>query len=307
MPRTFDFYEPFQKSAKEAFRALLSEKHLYQSVRLNTDFVDRGAKVLFHQAEQVPSMMAGGFRTVRPWEDYRGEGLRFIRQQWVLKSGVLYAEGSVQYLASAGHVPDSVDIKLPTIETFCPRCKRRLPFNPMDYPLREQGRDSPDEQWFHLPYECQGCKGEPVRFLVRRSKDKLTLCGRDPMESVHVPSEIPNVLGDRFGAAIVAMQSGQTLAAIFLLRVFVEQYWHRNAAVAEALSKDPRLSGDKKGEAYKGTLPEDFKQRFPTLCEVYSELSAAMHGADESALIFETNLSRITEHFQALKLFKIGA
>jgi len=169
----------------------------------------------------------------------------------------------------------------------------------------EKGRSLDSDQWFFLSYECQNCKAEPIRLLVRRAREKLTLCGREPIESVQVPDVIPKSHADRYGSAIVAAQSGQALAASFLLRVFVEQYWLGIKAVSEAIKQIKRPTGDEIGEAYKGTLPTDFKERFPTLCEVYNDLSAAMHTADERIEVYSTACAKVIEHFDARRLYRL--
>ena len=157
--------------------------------------------------------------------------------------GIAYPEGSWQAVAKAGHIENSIQFRLPTIQTRCPHCKGRWPFNPMEADRNwEKSRQSSAVQWFFLSYECQNCKGEPVRFLIRRTREKLTLCGRDPIEAVEVPTVIPKDHAPRFSGSIVAYQSGQTLAAIFLLRVFVEQFWRSIPEVIDAV-KPARCAG----------------------------------------------------------------
>jgi hypothetical protein len=252
-------------------------------------------------------MISGsGARHAPNWETFRKEGLETYSRLWIPDAGIEYSEGSWQATAKAGHIENSVEFQLPTVLTRCPHCKDRWPFNPMEVGRKwEKGRRLDSDQWFFLSYECQNCKGEPIRLLVRRAKEKLTLCGREPIESVDVPDVIPKTYADRYGSAIVAAQSGQALAAIFLLRVFVEQYWLGIEVVSETIKQIKRPSGDKIGQTYKDTLPADFKERFPTLCEVYSDLSAAMHSADERMEIYSAACAQVIEHFDARRLFKL--
>jgi adenylate kinase len=73
-----------------------------------------------------------------------------------------------------------------------------------------------------LSYQCQSCKGVPEVFLVRREHLKRTNAGRAPIEHVEVPKDIPKHVSRFFRGAIVAHQSGQTLAGIFLLQTLIE-------------------------------------------------------------------------------------
>ncbi len=304
-----DFFPYFQSNVSAALRELLSEKHLYQSTRVNTEFIDGVAHALHEEAKShacMPRMGGGASPTVPRIESCRADGLAMMSKLWIPDSGIEYPSGSWQGLANAGHIPNSIKVVLPTIQTRCPHCKGRWPFNPMDGIRNwDQGRESATDQWFYLSYECQNCKAEPIRFLIRRIKDKLTLCGRDPIEVVEVPPVIPKAHSARYSSSVLAYQSGQSLAAVFLLRVFVEQYWRSIDAVVEAIKDKSRPSGDEIGQAYKSTLPPDFSGRFPSLCEVYGDLSAAIHAADDSPEIYPKACEMVVEHFDARRLFRL--
>ena len=282
---------------------------MYQSVHVNTEFIDGVAQSLHNVAQRrasAPSMVGSAAPSVPKWETFRKDGVEMMLNLWIPDAGIENPSGSLQGMAIPGYVDKSIKIRLPTIQTRCPHCKGRWPFNPMAADRKlERGRKSTSDQWFFLSYECQSCKGEPVRFLIRRTKDKLTLCGRDPIETVEVPPVIPKALAERYSSSIVAYQSGQALAADFLLRVFVEQYWRSIAEVATALKDKQRPSGDEIGQAYKSTLPSDFKERFPSLCEVYSNLSEAIHSADDSPDIYPRACEMVIEHFDARRLYKL--
>ena len=113
------------------------------------------------------------------------------------------------------------------------------------------------------------------------------------------------MIADRYSGSILAYQSGQSLAAVFLLRAFVEQYWRSIDAVADSIKDKPRPSGDEIGQAYKSTLPPDFSGRFPSLCEIYNNLSAAIHAADDSPAIYPEACEMVVEHFDARRLFRL--
>jgi hypothetical protein len=193
---------------------------------------------------------------------------------------------------------------LPTVKLTCNHCGERGPFNPVGA-LVETARRDRDNQWVHLSYECQNCKGEPIRFLVRRRRTKLTLSGRDPFETIELPSFIPKQHADNLRNALIANHAGQTLAGIFLMRVFIEQFWKSIPEVFAAVKGKARPTRDELGEAYKATLPAAFKERFPTLVETYDVLSADMHSARGDAKVFEKGYDDIVEHFDARRLFKL--
>jgi hypothetical protein len=60
------------------------------------------------------------------------------------------------------------------------------------------------------------------------------------------------------------------LAGLFLLRVFIEQF-------AKSKVNGDFASGDALLDAYPTPLPDDFKGRFPSLKNLYSGLSMAIH------------------------------
>lgn len=199
-----------------------------------------------------------------------------------------------------------VPFALPSINTFCSTCDARPPFNPIDEMsscVLEPRNDL--TQWYNLAYECQQCKGLPVRFLVRREGLKLRLCGRDPIEAVPAPKFLPKGQSKFYSDAQIAHNAGQTLAAIFLLRSFVEQFWRSVPEVQRLIKGQPRATGDEQGTAYQDTLPVEFKNRFASLSEIYGKLSAAMHEANADARLFAESCQAVEEHFDARRLFKM--
>ena len=113
-----------------------------------------------------------------------------------------------------------------------------------------------------------------------------------------VPKFVPKTVSRFLGGAIVAHQSGQTLAGLFLLRTLIEQ-WARFASGSKKEWADHVL------EDYMATLPGDFKTRFPSMRGLYGELSADIHIAKASAELFEKARLQIVEHFDARRMFKL--
>jgi hypothetical protein len=159
-----------------------------------------------------------------------------------------------------------------------------------------------NDQFFLLSYQCQQCKGVPVRFLVRRIKTRLQLTGRDPLEVLPVPSFLPKSVRKYYSDARIARHAGHTLSGLFLLRVFIEQYWKGVPAVQDLLKQDNRATGEKQGDAYQPTLEESFKSKFPSLKEIYGKLSEAIHAANADDTLFDESSSRIEKHFDARRI-----
>jgi hypothetical protein len=198
--------------------------------------------------------------------------------------------------------------RTPDVKMFCSECGRVEPFNsvfteefyrrggPNDR-VGQKGKDT--VQVFVFSFLCQSCKSLPEVFIVRREGFKLILSGRAPIEHVEVPPAISKQVQRHYSGAIVAYQSGQTLAGIFLLRTLIEQ-WAQYAAPVKGLQADAAI------DSYMTTLPDDFKGRFDSLRVLYGELSADIHSASGSADLFEKALSQITKHFEARRLFDMA-
>ena len=299
--REFSFENMLRDSFSSALKQLLSKKHLYQSVPVDTTCAELEIKRRFtERAKILPVGAHLNEQRVTERDVYA-----YVHAEWFLEPAVEGMTGARPLRA----VPKpETELRLPIVECFCAEksCDQIRPFHAVSGFCKIQTSiEVPNEQWLFLSYQCQACKGTPVRFLVRRSGCRVTLSGRDPIEAVQVPSIIPKAHAKHLRDAIIAHQSGQTLAGLFLLRVFIESYWKRLEPVTAALAKNARPSGDEFGTAYNSTLPTDFKSRFPSLPDVYSNLSAAIHEANPSTELFQQSYDMIVEHFDALRLFKI--
>lgn len=280
-----------------AFRVLLCDKHLYQSEAIDAGFIDAASKQI---AKDTNDHAFGNMLRVTP-AHFVYSGRYILDLPWI-----------TSYESTRREIPKSLppdkaghlSFELPTIHTTCPKCKEKWPFNPMSC-SQETGAE-PTDQWFFASYQCQSCKSDPVRFLIRRSGDKLTLSGRDPIESFLAPKVLPKNVANYFGSAHIERNSGQILAGLFLLRVFIEQYWRGLPATQSALKNNPRTSGDDLGAIYNATLPNDFKARFPSLSEIYASLSTCVHTAEADDLVFVASSEKLLEHFEAKRLYKIS-
>jgi hypothetical protein len=122
----------------------------------------------------------------------------------------------------------------PDVKLFCETCSRVEAFNSIrsadllwQEPLTNRyALSGSTVQIFVFSFLCQSCKSVPEAFLVRRQRLKLTISGRSPIEPVDVPIVIRKPVKSFYSDAVVAHQSGQTLAGIFLLRTLIEQWAH---------------------------------------------------------------------------------
>ncbi len=267
-----------------AIKDLLEKKHLYQYITLGTD-------------DLIPETRTD---TGPPALD---TNIKALEQTTFNKSWQIQRLEDVDRKYTEQFRPLSV--VLPGVKMYCRICKGREAYNPSrgidDRTAQTVTKATTAEnqliQDFVLFYQCQSCKGKDEVFLIRRIGPKLTLCGRAPIEYVEVPPIIPNDVKKYFSGAIVAHQSGQTLAGLFLLRTLVEQWVY--AQVTNGLSAVQAL------EEYSTNLPVDFRARFPSLSDVYSVLSADLHGAKGSPETFDNEAGRIVKHFDARRVYEL--
>jgi hypothetical protein len=194
------------------------------------------------------------------------------------------------------------------IKIFCTRCGEPEAFAPVYYRdvTKEIQTDWPQVaplptalQLFSLAYQCQRCKDALVGFLVRREAWHLMLDGRSPMEHIALPKYIPRTEETFFRDAIIAMHGGKTLAALFYLRTFIEQFARRQTGMTG------RATGDEIMAAYSEALPPAQRDQMPSLKEWYEKLSVALHSATEDAELFEEAKEKIEQHFDIRRVFKI--
>lgn len=274
----------------KAISTLLSEKHLYQTVRVDTAEIDRAIAPLCNKSTKLASGTEKALQGVlelkfMPWEP----------------------RISGRPMPVPMFAPQFVQFDVPHIKIFCPKCERDEPHNPhagtwgniiRAVTLNSGDNQSPPAQIIDIYYECQSCKKSIVTFTISRENFKLTLVGRSPMEVVPVPSFIPKEQRHFFSDAIIARNAGHTLPGLFMLRTFIEQY-------AYSKHSDKKEYADTAIRAYMDSLPSDFKTRFPSLQHAYEQLSIAIHSANADTSLFETVEQQIREHFDAKRLYRI--
>lgn len=256
-----------------AIKRLLNTKHLYQNVRITDEFKEDNQEV-------------------------------DIDIQFLLTSSDIVFSGS-QALRAAG---SSIYVSLTNIETFCTTCNERRPFasiSATSFPYQgtktEFGQLPPSCQTLHIGFCCQSCELEQVDFLISRKAEKLTISGRWPVENQPAPQYIPKAQQGFYSKAIITHNAGFTLAALLYLRVVIEQFWRS----LELVDSKQRMTGDEFGSIYKSTLPDDFNNRFPSLTDIYDQLSGALHAANSDAALFDDSLMKLNRHFDGRRVYDL--
>lgn len=200
---------------------------------------------------------------------------------------------------------------LQNVKLFCSQCKQRETFSitwHKDATAEVDAKSQADHriagvplqiQLFLLVYQCETCKSVPVSFLLKRARWKLSIEGRSPIEEVEVPTFIPETEATFFRDATIAAQTGNVLAGLFYLRVFIEQFARRQTG------KHGRNTGEEILQAYQELLPNRMREHAPSLGDWYNQLSAAMHEARNDVNLFDAASTAITEHFDFRRLYKI--
>ncbi len=272
----------------EAFRNLFTEKHLYQSVTLDDE---KTRRALPPMTETLKKHCENSLIFSRGVSQY----------PWMLRGD----EGP-QRPEDGRPGADVLPFSLPHVKLYCVHCNGREVFNVVaggstvkawEYKLPVAKMVASHQQVYQLTYLCQSCRKYPEVFLVRRTGGRLTLCGRSEIEHVDVPGFVPTEIIKFYRNALLAHQSGQTLAANFMLRTAIEQW--------SILFLDAEVRGGAAVEAYNAALPDDFKPHFPSLYDLYSQLSEDIHAAEGSAELFVSMSAKFLEHFDARRLRKI--
>ena len=277
-----ELLEVEEKELIEAsIQELLSTKHLYQNVTI--DFTP----AVKDRAQQIWAASALN-RSASSFEE-------------VLNNLVFQTNQHLWFINhEAGR--GGVQIAVPPVRTLCSICKTAEPFNPYGADFaRTIFTDARHEQMFCLTLQCQGCRRKIIVFLISRVGNKIQLTGRSEIERVVVPPFIINAVRKFYSDAVIAYHAGQHLAGVFLLRTVIERFMR----LVTKTKDEERLTGDELCGKYAETLPKNFREQFPSMKEIYEELSGAMHSADAGPELFKSQRHAIERHFDALRLFNL--
>ncbi len=289
----------YSANIEQSLKQLIEEKHLYQSLIIPLP----DANDVFNDAQTHFSVVPEQRKSFKATCDLIHAVASDI--DWHIRNP-FDRLGGYAIPDRQKEIDVSLEVSPPPIKVYCQVCKRVEAYNflhgtdllakTMDFAFRKQLEH---EQIFALSYQCQSCKSIPEVFLIRRSHNKLTLSGRTPMEFVPVPKFIPKRHKKYFSDAVIAFNSGQILAAKSLLRTFLEQYVRSIAADPDTRDIESLFY------EYNDKLPNDFKQRFPSLKAIYYQLSEDIHAADASSESFEQAKQQIEKHFDAKRVYEI--
>ena len=275
------------RAIETAFKQLLEEKHLYQNVIIDfSDAVARAGNVASNAHPMDKQSAANA----------RGIVSRVTAKRWVI-AGAREATDSSKSSYEAALVFD-----VPPVRLFCVTCRRRERYEvtraeDLTYDLYAKPLLDPPwgvaDQIFVIALLCQSCKAFPEVVTIRRAaaKKKLTLSGRSPMEEAELPSSLPPKESEFFRDGLIAYNSGKTLAGLFYLRTFIEQFARR------VLNETTRKTGQDILATYGRTVPANVRDAMPSLGECYEKLSIALHTANADSELFETTRTRIQQHF----------
>jgi hypothetical protein len=198
------------------------------------------------------------------------------------------------------------------LKLYCANCEEREAFAPVWFSdsfntLTRGGIDAYPTDFaagkvlsmLVIHYQCQICKTQPVVFLIERDGWELKLHGRSPMETVKVPQYIPKVESRLYSDAIIAFNSGKTLAGLFYLRSFLELFARRVTGITE------RIPGDVLMGKYSEGLPSPQRDFMPSLRDLYDKLSTPIHAATDDIEVFTSAKENIDKHFDFRRIYNI--
>ncbi len=302
---------------------LLEKKHLYQYVRIDTtnvekliDDVKESAVKEFKERRKASRVLGehpGAVSRspeviIKDYVQRRQQGMRhttdfIMASPWSFTTDVFNQPLAVSDMRHTSE--EATHFVLPTVSVLCKKCDSIQPhnsgfrgqtqeFQAVSKTINKEGIQVP-VQTFVFPYECQKCKEEPLLFLVHREGSKLKLVGRNHFEKVQVPKTIPSEEKEYFSDAVVAYNTGNVLAGLFLLRTTIEQYMRRILEITD------RKTGDELANEYAALLHDEFPQSYPSMKTIYEELSIVLHNADANSTQFEKSKKDIENHFELLK------
>jgi hypothetical protein len=290
------FARKMNSEIAQSFKALMETKGLYQAVQ-----IDRESAVKF----------------AKEWvlTGYFNEFESLLERRYPLKRNLTLSEAALYAAGRDGANEELLVLAPVNVKMFCMKCDRDEAFKPLLYQdvtnemskatLGQAGtaKKLPNVgegyQVFTFAYQCQSCLGLPEVFLIQRAGLKLAIHGRSPIQSMAVPAFIPKPESKWYREAVIATKVGRTLAGIFYLRTFIEQFARRVTDIGG------RRPGDEILSEYSDTLPDPPRDAMPSLREWYGKLSEAIHSANEDGELLQKAFEEVDRHFEFRKLYKM--
>ena len=289
--------ELFNKGLAATLRTLIETKHLYQR-----------ASFTFSISDLDPQLQTG-IGAIR----YEPQMATFLNK---LNSQAWYigTEQFAQQIVGTKEYEFFPSIVVQNVKLFCRRCNSAEVHRPVaQFEIKEVKTasnhppldfapidSSPQIQFFALRLDCQRCTTSSSSFLIHRSGSHLSIHGRSPMEHLELPRFIPKTEEKFYRDALIASHSGKTLAGLFYLRTFIEQFARRLTG-----KSGERATGDEIMTAYTEMLPQSLRGQMPSLRECYEKLSVPIHSGVEDEGLFEKMRSEIEWHFELRKANRI--
>jgi hypothetical protein len=298
-------YEKFRQRVAEftagQLRLLLETKHLYQKVSLQPN------ELLAELAPPAPTKSLLGQIGENENETFQRLASSFLDETLTVSNMLVIDNKQPARCLVVGNV-----------KLFCAKCGGKEAFRPIWFEdvtsqirllyYQQNVAVTPSFklsfwasfQHIVLVFQCQHCEGRPEAFLLKRDGLDLYLEGRSPIEHVEIHPSLPKKEGKWFRDAVVAHQSGKTLAGLFYLRTFVEQFGRKMTGML-----NDKKSGDEIMSAYSDGLPDKVRDVAPSLKELFEKLSEAIHGAKEDTELFDRAKEKIEEHFEFRRLYRL--
>jgi hypothetical protein len=279
--------------ARVALSELLETKHLYQKVSVDPKPVANAvSETIVYPADKD---------AYKIWLAKQREHLKLVPAT----QPRLTIAGSVSQLLST--------LIIDNVKLYCSNCGGREAFAPIwfadtfnsttrggtnGYPSTFSA--GPDSNMVLIHFQCLICKTRPEILLIERDKWELKLHGRSPMETVEVPHYIPKAESRLYSDGVIAFDSGKTLAALFYLRSFLEQFARRVTGTTE------KLRGDELMEKYNEGLPSPQRDWMPSLRDAYEKISIPIHSATDDVATFNDMKAKVDKHFEIRKVHEIS-
>lgn len=269
--------------------SLLAAGLMYQNRNLNLSEIDKLA-----DAKYTAPMLRSEFE-VRPWSPKsRNQGYT-DREREINKA----ADSGVQPIETELHDLEVI-FQLPTITTWCATCKNQVIHDSIPYrggsPYHlnpEAVKEPAGTQTFIFDYQCASCKGPPLKFMVRRTKAKIQLCGRNHPYITPPPAYIPENLKRIYKDASMAADCNDLPAAFYHLRTLIEH----NMKYACGIEIGLQIDGESLCEKFNSMADRTLVERASLKAE-YGICSEHLHARTGSIEDFRAIIKKIGAHFE---------
>lgn len=274
---------------------LLSAGLMYQNKNLNLSEIERLA-----DAKHTAQTLRNEFE-VRPWLPQSHNQGYTDREREINQA----AESGIQPIETELHELEVI-FQLPTIKTWCSTCKIKVIHDSIPYQSgspyhlnHEAVKEPPGTQTFIFDYQCVSCKGPPLKFMVRRTKAKIQLCGRSDVYNLPPPPQIPKTLRSIYQAALTAADCKDLPAAFYHLRTLIEH----NMKHVCGINPGEQIEGEKLCDQFNSVAHRSLVEQASLKAE-YNLCSKHLHARTGSIEDFGLIVQKIEVHFELAAILK---